>query len=127
MSNVLKNNTEPHQYITRSQKRWNLVYYLRVFNADNGELLGHIVDLTTDGLMIISESCVAINQHCRLKMEVPIDNEIIKSIELEAKSLWSKKDINPHFYDTGFKLIEPSREAIKAITLLIEELAFDSN
>ena len=126
MSNLAKS-TSDHQYITRSQKRWNLVYYLRVFNAHNQSLMGHIVDLTTDGLMIISESAVAVNQRFHLKMEIPMDGETVKTIELDAQSLWSKKDINPHFYDTGFKLIDPSGEAIKAITRLIEELAFDSN
>ncbi len=38
-----------------SIKRRHLIYYLRVWNNKEDKVLGHVVDITTEGLMLISE------------------------------------------------------------------------
>lgn len=36
----------------RTLKRRHLIFYLEVFNEDNDELLGHVVDITTKGIKL---------------------------------------------------------------------------
>ena len=39
----------------RKLKRRHLIYYLRVFDAESGDVLGHIIDIHTEGFLLISE------------------------------------------------------------------------
>ena len=126
MSNLAEKSLNHHMIIQRSQQRWNLVHYLRVIKAENNQLMGHLVDITTEGMMLISEQSIPLQQSFNLRMEIPTDNDIPQMIALNAESLWTKKDVNPAFHDTGFRLINPSKRAIKAITGLIEELQFEN-
>lgn len=116
-----------YQFITeRSQQRWNLVHFLQVARAENNATLGHLVDVTTEGMMLISEEPIPLHQTFNLRMEIPSEHDIPQTIALTAESLWTKKDVNPSFHDTGFRLINPSKRTIDAITRLIEELKFDN-
>ena len=40
------------------QERTHLIYRLRVFNASTGKLLGHMTDITPEGMMLIGEKAV---------------------------------------------------------------------
>jgi len=126
MSDVAENSQDHPVVIERSQQRWNLVRHLRVVKAENNQTVGHLVDVTTEGMMLISEDSIPLNQTYNLRMEIPTDENIPQMIALTAESLWTKKDVNPTFHDTGFRLINPSKRAINAITRLIEELQFES-
>ncbi|MCU7958890.1 MAG: PilZ domain-containing protein [gamma proteobacterium symbiont of Bathyaustriella thionipta] len=108
----------------RTLERWRLIYYLRVFDQADGSLLGHVVDISRDGLMLISNHQLRENQEYSIRMEVPVDSGEAESIEMNARSIWSKTDINPDFYDTGFELINPDVGTVIAIQKLIEELQF---
>ncbi|MCI0505650.1 MAG: PilZ domain-containing protein [Gammaproteobacteria bacterium] len=123
MDNLAEKPLNDYVIIQRSQQRWNLVHHLRVLKAENNELLGHLVDVTTEGMMLISEQAIPLQCTFNLRMEIPVDDDTVpQMIALTAQSLWTKKDVNPTFHDTGFRLIDPSRRAINAISRLIDEL-----
>ncbi|MGD8558222.1 MAG: PilZ domain-containing protein [Gammaproteobacteria bacterium] len=126
MSNLAEKPLNHQIVMERSQKRWNLVHYLRVFRAENQELVGHLVDITTEGMMLISEQPIPLHCSFNLRMEIPTDEGIPQMIAFTAESLWTKKDVNPEFHDTGFRLLNPSKLALSAITRLIEELKFEN-
>ena len=108
----------------RTLERWRLIYYLRVFDQKDGSLLGHVVDVSRDGLMLISNRQLEPEQEYTITMEVPVDSGEPESIEMMARSVWSKPDINPDFFDTGFELINPPVETVLSIQKLIEDLQF---
>ena len=108
----------------RRLKRWHLIYYLRVFECENEQLLGHLVDITTEGLMLISEARIPNGREFDLRMEIPTDGAV-RNVTLKAHSVWSDHDINRSFYDTGFELVDPSEETIELIREIIDELHFD--
>lgn len=109
----------------RKMKRWHVIYYLRIFEQDSGSLLGHLVDITTEGMKMVSEETIPSKKDFRLKMEVPLEGEKTEEVLFNARSLWSKKDTNPDFYATGFHLENLSRDTIKVIQELIADLSFD--
>ena len=108
----------------RRLKRWHLIYYLRVFNQDTGSLLGHIVDVSTGGMKVVSENPIPTEKDFRLRMEVPQEGGSAEGVLLNAHSLWCSKDANPDFYATGFRLVNPDRAIIKLIYDIIEDLSF---
>lgn len=109
----------------RQRRRWELVFYLRIFNQSNGELLGHVIDISEDGLMLLSDVPIELNKDFDLILEMPASGDAGQhKIHLKARSLWQSKDANPDLVDTGFKLIDPDQESVEAIHDLIDELQF---
>ncbi len=108
----------------RKLKRRHLIYYLRVFDRNSGQLIGHLVDVTTEGVMLISKHPIETNTIFKSKMVLPKGIEGSKEITFDAKSIWCKKDVNPNFYATGFQLLKSSPEDIKLLERLIDEFGF---
>ena len=109
----------------RRLKRWHLIYYLRVFDCESERLLGHLVDITTEGLMLISEKRIPTVREFNLRMEIPTEEGVNWNITMKAQSVWSDHDVNRSFFDTGFELVEPGEHTIDHIRQLIDELHFD--
>lgn len=106
----------------RYHERWNLMYYLRVYAQPSGQLLGHLVDINTEGAMIISDKPLTVNNDFILSMELPDVDGHITPMVMSASIVWSRPDVNPHFVGTGIQLIEPTQEAIDAVSRLINNL-----
>ena len=110
----------------RQLKRIHLIYYLRIFDSNTGENIGHLVDITIQGLMMISEAPVPTGQEFSLKMQLPGTITGREEIEFSAQSLWCKKDIKPDFYVTGYKINNIAAQEAKTITALINAYGFKS-
>jgi hypothetical protein len=93
-------------------------------DKNTNELIGHLVDITSEGLMVISETQLETNKEFNFRMMLP--KEIIgkETLEFNATSLWSRKDINPDFYDTGFSLNDLSEEDRLIVDQLIHHFGF---
>ncbi len=109
----------------RTIRRRHLIYYLRVWNTDTKELLGHVVDITTEGLMLVSDQPIELNKHFNLEMQWQGDDGEVKSIYFEAESRWEDKDINASFCDTGFKILDQAAEILTPIREVIDEYGFN--
>ena len=110
---------------TRALKRRHLVYYLEVYDDDANELLGHLVDLTTSGLKLVSKQRIPTNRTYRLRMMLPEGYFSQKDLYFEAQSLWSSNDVNPDFYDTGFSAPTLDAKAQEIIQDLVGQLSFN--
>jgi hypothetical protein len=110
----------------RRLKRVHLIYYLRIFDKNNGEHIGHLVDITTQGIMMVSEKKIPAEKDFFLMMQLPATVTGREEIEFTAHSLWCKKDINPDFYVSGFKINSIGTLEVKTITALINAYGFKS-
>ncbi len=108
----------------RQHKRWRLIYYLRAFDNFTGKLMGHIVDVNTQGLMLVSSDPIDVAHKYTLRLDMPAGDGKPQELVLTVESLWTSPDINTDFHDTGFRLIEPSREAVEVIRAVIDDLHF---
>jgi hypothetical protein len=108
----------------RKLKRRHLIYYLRVFDRNTNQLLGHLVDITPEGAMLVSETPIPTAERFQLRMLLPAEIFGKDRLEFEAESIWSKNDINPDFYDTGFRLLDVNAEDAATISELIGEYGF---
>lgn len=121
-----KHPLEPNMEEKRRLKRRHLIFYLRVFNAQSDELMGYLVDLTSAGLMIMSEKPIESGKKYKLRMDLPKEYNERLDLEFDAESVWTNTDINPDFYNTGFKFYNVSQEAKQVIEDIIEDLGFEN-
>lgn len=108
----------------RTLKRRHLIYYLRVWEMFDDRLLGHLVDLTSEGMMLISERPIEIGREFELEIRFPDSEGELKPIGFRAVCRWSDNDINPAFYDSGFEFMEKTPEGLESIRTVIEHYGF---
>jgi len=100
----------------RQAERWYLVFYLRVFDGMSRKILGHLIDISEKGLMLICDNPVEVNEDYRLRMRLPNQMKDSDEIIFSATSRWCKNDDNPDFFLVGFQIydLEPAtRDLIK--------------
>ena len=105
----------------RKHVRKNLIYYLRVMDRRTGKLLGRLADITTEGMMLISEEPISPGNIYDVVMALPSQMNLERPISFRLESVWWKKDVNPDFYAAGFKFIDPSLADVKVVEDLIED------
>ncbi len=108
----------------RELKRRHIMFYSRVFDRKTGQLLGYLGNLTRGGAMIISEEPLEINVVFKLRMDLPEDMYDRPLLAFEAKSVWTKPDVDPRFYNTGFEFTNSTDEDIKIINQINDDYGF---
>ncbi|MEW6595355.1 MAG: PilZ domain-containing protein [Thermodesulfobacteriota bacterium] len=110
---------------SRALERRHLIYYLEVHDDTTGGLLGHLVDITTEGIKLVSKEPIEKGRLFRLRMRLPEDYFDEKTLRFEAKSLWSSNDVNPDFYDTGFSVIGMDKRTKDIVAGLVGQFGFN--
>jgi c-di-GMP-binding flagellar brake protein YcgR len=108
----------------RQVARRHLVFYLRIFDGMSSRVLGHLMDISPNGLMLLSDEPVAENEEYRLRMRLPKEVAEREEIVFEAVSRWCRQDENPDFYVVGFQIQDMDSETKKSVSQLIEEFGF---
>lgn len=109
----------------RTLKRRHLIYYLQVFDEESGEQLGHLVDITTRGIKLVSKKAIDTDRDYHLRMTLPEGYFKENVIHFQGKALWSGNDVNPDFYDTGFEVANLDKKVRTVIIKLINWLGFN--
>lgn len=110
----------------RQVERRHLVFYLRVFDGMGSKVIGHIVDISAQGLMLLSDDPMPIDEDYRLRMRLPAEIVDRDELVLNATSRWCRQDDNPDFYITGFQISDLTPDVEKYISCLIEDFSFTS-
>jgi hypothetical protein len=108
----------------RKLKRWHLIYYLRVIERHTNCAIGHLIDISEEGMMLVSEEPIPIDRVFQFQMMLPEQIAGTKVWEFDAKSLWCEPDLNPDLHKTGFHLINVLPEDIGTIECLIDDYGF---
>ena len=112
---------------TRNLQRRHLIFYLEVYDDATDELLGHLVDLTTKGLKLVSKNTIPDGKTYTMRMTLPEDYFEEKILRFEATSRWCTNAVNPDFYDTGFQVDDLDKNTIDIVGKLIQALGFSDN
>lgn len=110
----------------RRMQRRHLLYYLRVFDTGTGAMLGHIVDINTGGFLLLSEAPIPVGTVYHLSMTWVDEEERKRELRFAAESVWGKHDVNPDFWDTGFRLTETTPDELQEIRAVIDDIGFGS-
>ncbi len=111
----------------RRFKRRFLAFYSRVFDLRSHRLLGNVVDITPQGLMLLSETPLPADTAFRLEIELPEGFASKREITLDARSRWCEADIDPHYHNTGFVLLNVTPEDAAIIEAIVVAFGIRDN
>jgi hypothetical protein len=103
----------------RKFDRIHLIHYLRLFDRKSGDLIGNLVDLTSEGLQLISEKEIAPGKLLEIRMEFPEDVDGEHEIQLNAQAVWCDHQLDPDLFSVGCKLIPVTPSNVTIIRDLI--------
>jgi len=108
----------------RQVERKYLVFYLRVFDGPGTKVMGHLVNISSNGIMLLSDFPIPVSVNYKLRMRLP--HELVDNAEIifDATSRWCRNDKNPDFYVTGFQLHGMTPALKHVILCLIDEFSY---
>jgi hypothetical protein len=109
----------------REISRRYLVFYLRIYDSMSNKILGHLVDISEKGLMLICDNPVPENENYRLRMRLPTTMKERNEILFDATSRWCKNDSNPDFFLAGFQMNELEKPNRDLILTLIKDFSYN--
>ncbi len=109
----------------RKAERKDLVYYSRVSDSISGRDLGNLINITSEGAMVLCERPVEVDKAMQLVIEMPEGLANKSQLLVAAKSLWCQEDVNPEFYDVGFGFTNLTPEDSEIIKRLVENFSFN--
>ncbi len=111
----------PHQ---RKIERHHLPYYLKVFNRHTDSPLGFIGNLSNEGLMLISPYPMMLYATFAMRLKLPTQDNGVCSVDFTAICQWSREDVTPGSFDSGFHLQNPSAEINEMVRALQHYFSF---
>jgi hypothetical protein len=102
-------------------ERTHLIYRLRVFDAKTGKLLGHMTDITPEGMHLIGEKAVKPKKDFTLRMDLPRNVMESGHLTFDAVSKWCRRDAGGDFYAMGFQIKEISQQGLAVVRTLIRD------
>jgi hypothetical protein len=108
----------------RRLSRRHVLFYSRVFERKTGVFLGYLGNLNEGGMMVISETPIEVDKVYLLRLDLPEDIFSKSVLNFEGKSVWCQLDIDPKFYNTGFKFVKITEESKDIIAKIIVEYGF---
>jgi len=104
----------------RRRRRRHLSPYPRVFDVNTDESIGQVVDISTEGLRILSESPVATDREYRLRLEPTDAGDSGRPVEFDAVCVWLEKEFSSGAYNGGFRILKISKRNRETLERLIE-------
>lgn len=107
----------------RKLKRRNFILNIEVFDRNSDKLMGDLGDITSEGIMVVSEDPIAENKTFELIIRLPEEAEEQLEIVFDAQSIRCQKTIHKAIYITGFLVKSLDEENKRKIEYFIEEYA----
>lgn len=106
--------------MARKLERKELNQAIVVLDTINGGVFGELVNITTEGLMVMTDREIETQAIFQLSLQLP---EMIKGVDhiiVGADCLWCRRAENFYRYWAGFQIIDASEKAPEQIEVLID-------
>ena len=104
-----------------------LLYYMRIYDADTRQQIGHLVDITPRGIMVVSEQPLLEGQVTHMRLELTDEVADKPFMEFSVRSKWCEPDIIPDSYNSGFEILDLAPEDSTIIHHIIDQFGFRDN
>ncbi|CRM77723.1 PilZ domain-containing protein [Pseudomonas brenneri] len=111
-------------FTDRRIERHQLPGFLQVFNRFTDKPIGYLGNISSEGLMLISQLPMMVNVDFELRLKIPGPEGDMHAIDFTATCLWSREDINPLHYDSGFILLQAPAEYGQLMVALLQYFSF---
>ncbi len=113
----------------RGGGRRHLYYYLEIDDAESGEMIGRLGDISNNGLLLIAEKSYPAGESLDVEIRIPDDLDALRGLEcstlrLTCKTRWSKQEDNPNIYCNGCEILNLDDEKRAVIHQLIHAIGF---
>jgi hypothetical protein len=109
----------------RRNKRHNISYYLQIIDASLGKVIGHLSDISPEGLRMDSQQPIPIQKTYRIRIQTAADISDRENIEFIAISKWCRQNpIDPVLYDVGMEIISINTHDRQVIQRMMEKYSF---
>ena len=93
----------------RHLERKDFSYYMRLVDNDTHNLVGHLVDISSGGFKLDSQTPIPVNKDFRLRMDLTSEVASKPAMVFVARSRWCQVDpLDPFIYNVGFQLVNIS-------------------
>jgi hypothetical protein len=102
-----------------------LVVYSRVFDRNDGSIIGYLSDLSQEGAMIISDDPLPPNKLMQLRFDLPDPSAFdTDHLNVDVRVAWCSPDIDPSFWNIGFQFTNVDEKRAKIVEQMIEVYEF---
>ncbi|MGX5220601.1 MULTISPECIES: PilZ domain-containing protein [Pseudomonas] len=101
----------------RHIERHQLPYYLKVYNRVTDKPMGYIGNVSVDGMLLVSQLPMLVGGRFDMRIKIPGQSAQC-FIDFTATCQWSREDVTPGCYDSGFSLVAPPTEYIEMVEAL---------
>ena len=106
----------------RHLERKDFSYYMRLIDNDTRELVGHLVDISSGGFKLDSQSPIPVNKDYRLRMDLTSEVANKPTMVFVARSKWCAVDpLDPFIYNVGFQLVNISPGDLEIFRRMMEK------
>ncbi|MBU0982742.1 MAG: PilZ domain-containing protein [candidate division Zixibacteria bacterium] len=119
----------------RSLKRKYAREQIPVYDLITEQEVGRLVNLSTDGMQLITEEPVRTGSLCQFIVTLPalpddptmpFNVDVNEEVVLDARSVWCRKENNPDYYDAGFELMDMTSDEVRTIETALEDAMFQA-
>ncbi len=94
----------------RRQKRVRAPYDINVYDKRTGRHIGRLVNLSTEGIMLVGGAPMAVNELYECRMTMPVSIYGRSEISFDALCLWCAKVDNSERFQGGFQIKKTRQE-----------------
>lgn len=94
----------------RHRPRKNTPHVVKAFNGATNAYVGRVVDITADGMMLVTNEAHERGETFDLRIILPVMVRHKTDIKVTARVVWSGIDTNPSFHRTGFTFVNLAGE-----------------
>ena len=106
----------------RRLERKDFSYYMQLVDSDTQKMVGHLVDISSNGFKLDSQAPIPLDKDFRLRMDHTSEVADKPAMAFVARSKWCEVDpLDPFIYNVGFQLINISPGDREIINRMIEK------
>lgn len=111
----------------RREARVKLLYYLKVYDRQTREVIGQVLDITSQGFNLLCRDHMRPGDIQECVLEIPGDEYAKTSFSVDIECRWGKHDTTPGFFSSGFRFKRISLEHRGWIRKLMADYARSQN
>ena len=112
----------------RKFKRRSISYYLRIIDAGSNVMIGHLADISLNGIKMDSQKTLPISKKYRLRINTTADVADKDFIEFEASTRWCELDpLQTGLYEVGFEILSISPQDAGIIQKIMDKYSTREN
>lgn len=109
---------------SRKHKRQHTDTLFCVYDRNDDQFIGCLVDMTVEGVKLRAMAPMEINVIFQFRMDLPAEIGGSAEISFDAESIWCKECVDSHEYQVGFQMQNVPESEIKRIEQLINSPLF---